>query len=186
MAPISKDEHILLLFACIKNSRGPGQVDWNGVATDTQLTSNAVAKRFNKLAKDYGVRGVLRGGTGRVSAAGTKNRPEHEEGEQGDSQEDSSGAKGKGGQKGGKGRASKKRKISKVASTSDDESDGDNEQVDYDAQDVVAGEQEEIKPELDGDDEVSCFGFRTNTAALTDFVTRLSLDRRLQLPRRPF
>ncbi|CAD0018926.1 unnamed protein product [Aureobasidium pullulans] len=31
MAPISKDEHILLLFACIKNSRGPGQLTSNAV-----------------------------------------------------------------------------------------------------------------------------------------------------------
>ena len=41
MAPITKDDHIVLLFSCIKNSKGAGQIDWNGVATDTGLTTNA-------------------------------------------------------------------------------------------------------------------------------------------------
>jgi hypothetical protein len=41
MAPISQDEHILLLFSCVKNSKGAGQIDWSGVATDRKITSNA-------------------------------------------------------------------------------------------------------------------------------------------------
>jgi hypothetical protein len=41
MAPITKDDHIVLLFSCIKNGKGAGLIDWNGVATDTGLTTNA-------------------------------------------------------------------------------------------------------------------------------------------------
>lgn len=41
MGLITQDDHIVLLFSCIKNSKGAGQIDWNGVATDTGLTTNA-------------------------------------------------------------------------------------------------------------------------------------------------
>jgi hypothetical protein len=38
---ITEQEHILLLFSCIKNCKGAGQIDWNGVASDTNITANA-------------------------------------------------------------------------------------------------------------------------------------------------
>jgi hypothetical protein len=38
---ITEQEHILLLFSCIKNCKGTGQIDWNGVASDTNITANA-------------------------------------------------------------------------------------------------------------------------------------------------
>jgi hypothetical protein len=41
MPAISKDDYILLLFACIRNCKGEGQIDWKGVAQDTNLTANA-------------------------------------------------------------------------------------------------------------------------------------------------
>ncbi|CAD0099194.1 unnamed protein product [Aureobasidium mustum] len=153
MPPVTKDEQIVLLFSCIKNSKGAGQIDWSGVATDTGLTTNA-AKRYNKLANDYGVRGILRSSSGRVSAARPKNRAGDEEGEQGNTQKDSSRAKGKGRQTGREG-GSKKHKM-KHEETSEDEDENQSEKaVDYDALDAVDGEEEKIKaePEIEDRDE---------------------------------
>ncbi|KAI5207128.1 hypothetical protein E4T39_02185 [Aureobasidium subglaciale] len=159
MAPTTQNDHIVLLFACLKNSKGPGQIDFKGVANDTGLTPNAVSKRFKKLSEDYGVRGVLRSSGGRVPSARAKDRTEHEEGEQSDSQEGPSRAKGKRSQARGQAGVSKKRKMKQVDESSGDESDGaKDQQVDYDTLDAVAGEEEtnSVKAESgaeDGDDE---------------------------------
>ncbi|KAI4739312.1 hypothetical protein E4T50_10238 [Aureobasidium sp. EXF-12298] len=156
MAPITKDDHIVLLFSCIKNGKGAGLIDWNGVATDTGLTTNAATKRYNKLADDYGVRGVLRSGSGRVPAARAKNRAGDEEGKQADAQENQTRAKGKGHQTRREGGSSKKRKMKHESSDDEDEADGDAEEVvDYDALDAVDDEDHLVKnePEADDDDE---------------------------------
>ncbi|KAK6008730.1 hypothetical protein QM012_000633 [Aureobasidium pullulans] len=159
MPPVTKDEQIVLLFSCIKNSRGGGQIDWSGVATDTGLTTNAASKRYNKLADDYGVRGILRSSTGRVSAARPKNRAGDEEGEQGDTQKASSRAKGKGRQTRREGRGSKKRKMKHEETSEDEDEDnaepGTEKTVGYDTLDTVDGEEETIKaePEVEDRDE---------------------------------
>ncbi|KAH0288881.1 hypothetical protein M436DRAFT_65808 [Aureobasidium namibiae CBS 147.97] len=179
MAPITKDDHIVLLFSCIKNSKGAGQIDWNGVATDTGLTTNAASKRYNKLADDYGVRGVLRSGSGRVPAARAKNRAGNEEGEQGDAQEDQTRAKGKGRQTRRQGGSSKKRKM-KHDSEDEDEADGDAEQaVDYDALDAADDENHLVKNELeaDDDDEEASVRNGADAAVMTDCKNRLLLER---------
>ncbi|KAI4724873.1 hypothetical protein E4T49_07346 [Aureobasidium sp. EXF-10728] len=153
MAPITKDEHIVLLFSCIKNSKGAGQIDWTGVATDTRLTANAASKRYNKLASDYGVRGVLRSSGGRGSTNRAKNRAGDEEGEQSDAQEDPPRAKGKGRQTRGQGGSSKKKRKMKHEDSSEAEGEVDTEQtVDYDALDAVEGEEDVVKTELDTED----------------------------------
>ncbi|KAG9523493.1 hypothetical protein KCV07_g2549, partial [Aureobasidium melanogenum] len=155
MPPVTKDEQIVLLFSCIKNSKGAGQIDWSGVATDTGLTTNAASKRYNKLANDYGVRGILRSSTGRVSAARPKNRAGDEEGEQGHTQKDSSRAKGKGRQTRSEGGGSKKRKMKHETSEDEDEDEtepGTEKVVDYDALDAVDGEDELIKAEPETED----------------------------------
>ncbi|KAI5200070.1 hypothetical protein E4T38_06764 [Aureobasidium subglaciale] len=163
MAPTTEKDHIVLLFACLKNSKGPGQIDLKGVANDTGLTANAVSKRFKRLSEDYGVRGVLRSSGGRVPAARAKNRTEHEEGEQSDSQEGPSRAKGKRSQARSQGGVSKRRKMKQTDEASGYESDGaEDQQVDYDTLDAVAGEEEDssVKAEFgtedgeDGEDEV--------------------------------
>ncbi|KAG9663253.1 hypothetical protein KCU64_g1439, partial [Aureobasidium melanogenum] len=157
MPPVTKDEHIVLLFSCIKNSKGAGQIDWSGVATDTGLTTNAASKRYNKLANDYGVRGILRSSTGRVSAARPKNRAGDEEGEQGHTQKDPSRAKGKGLQTRTEGGGSKKRKMkhetSGIEDKDEDEAEpGTEKVVDYDTLDAVDGEDELVKAEPETED----------------------------------
>lgn len=173
MPPVTKDEQIVLLFSCIKNSKGAGQIDWSGVASDTGLTTNAAyvlvhnllttlnannisrSKRYNKLANDYGVRGILRSSTGRVSAARPKNRAGDEEGEQGHTQKDSSRAKGKGRQTRSEAGGSKKRKMKHETSEDEDEDEtepGAEKVIDYDALDREDGEDELIKTEPETED----------------------------------
>ncbi|THV82572.1 hypothetical protein D6D29_04542 [Aureobasidium pullulans] len=149
MAPISQDEHILLLFSCVKNSKGAGQIDWSGVATDRKITSNAASKRYNKLVKHYEIGDAMRRSSSRVPSSTTKNVPGNEDGEQGDLTEDLPGAERKGNQDEGKSGASKKRKTGNLEDVGEC-----NDKIDYDAPDLVAREEEHIEAEMDGSNEI--------------------------------
>ncbi|KAG9556436.1 hypothetical protein KCU77_g5432, partial [Aureobasidium melanogenum] len=108
-------------------------------------------------ANDYGVRGILRSSTGRVSAARPKNRAGDEEGEQGHTQKDPSRAKGKGRQTRTEGGGSKKRKMKHETSGDEDKDEDETEPgtekvVDYDTLDAVDGEDELVKAEPETED----------------------------------